>query len=355
MHETDNSKMGRSNMNAQQRIRKIRITSGKSIILLVIFMIGTLFTLASTGDGGSDGGGDRVLPPATLTADNADEVVGAGLQVADLAGPVSAFGATEDITLPAMATGDSEAPLGNLIGQMHAVARTVQTQSDFNLQAVSEDCLGGGTQEISDTESVIELPNIVFELTISYNNCVIGTKTLNGIEKIRFETDLAGQSVFKNFEFSTENFSYEDSANGDDLTYTDFSVFVDELTLDLAELEDVSLSLTGKVNGTAAGEAINIEYDNFTIAMSSVAGGDEYRLSGNFKAGCMDGWVDVSTDTPIFVPNGGDCPTAGGVTISSAGKEITVEIINDDDVSVAFDGGVPTVYGSCSDIEGLCI
>lgn len=342
-------------MRDQQNIRKIWFISNKSITLLAMFMIGTLFTLASTGDGGSDGAGDRVLPPATLTADNADEVVGAGLQVADLVGPVSALGATEDITLPALAAGDSEAPLGSLIDQMHAIARTVQTRSDFNLQAVSEDCVGGGTQEISDTESVIELPNIVFELTITYTNCEIGTKTFNGIEKIRFDTDLAGQNVFKNFEFSTENFSYMDSANGDDLTYIDFSVFVDELTLDLAELEDVSLRLTGQVSGTAAGDAVNIEYDNFTIAMSSVTGGEEYTLSGNFKAVCMDGWVDVSTDTPIFVPNGGDCPTAGGVTISSAGKEIKVEIINDDDVSVAFDGGVPTVYGSCSDIEGLCI
>lgn len=270
---------------------KLRMYTGKRAIYLSMFMIGALFTLASMGGCSSGGSGGNVRPPATLTADNADEVAGAVLQVFDLVGPISAVTGNED----------------------------------FTQSAVSKDCPGGGTQELVSVGRIVQNISTILIRTFYNTNCVVDTKTVNGTEEIRRETFPNGQlNATENTEYVYENYSYQDSANADDLTFPNLSMLIVELVAAAAAFDDVTATLRRRVTGSAAGDTINTEFDNFSITMNGVTGGEEYTLSGIFQAQCMDGWADVSTDTPFFVPTGGECPTAGGLTISSAGKTITV-------------------------------
>ena len=302
---------------------KLKMYSGKRAIYLSMFMIGVLFTLASmSGCGGGGSGGGTPRPPATLTADNADEIAGAALQVFDLVGPISAVTGNED----------------------------------FTVSAVSKVCPGGGTQELVSVGQIVENTRTILIRTFFNTNCVVDTKTVNGTETLQFDSFPNGQlNATENTEYIYDNYSYQDSANGDDLTFPNLRMLIVELVASSATLDDVTATLQRRVTGSAAGDTINNEFENFSITMKEVTGGDEYTLSGIFQAQCMDGWVEVSTDTPFFVPTGGGCPTAGSLTISSAGKTITVEISNNGNVSVAFEDDAPTVYVSCTDLKGICI
>lgn len=157
------------------------------------------------------------------------------------------------------------------------------------------------------------------------------------------------------FTISVENFSYADAATGDSFTMPRFSIVAKDFVLDNdGELSSGTMTLDGTASGTVSGNPVDSELDDFKIVLSSGFSGETMSLSGRIRASCLDGWITIATETPVFSPNGADCPTKGKVVITANGNEIEVTVQPDAGIAVSFNGDLVQTYDDCNDVEGLC-
>lgn len=121
------------------------------------------------------------------------------------------------------------------------------------------------------------------------------------------------------------------------------------------ELTSATIAITGAVSGSVSGEPVNIECDDYRMTFSSIASGETVSVSGRIKPSCLGGWVTITTNTPLFIPIGALCPTAGEVVALSGANSVKVVIASDSKITIYFNDSLVTTYNNCKDVDGLCV
>jgi hypothetical protein len=104
----------------------------------------------------------------------------------------------------------------------------------------------------------------------------------------------------------------------------------------------------GNIDGDQFSERYRSMVVHYEQTVQGAESGEEFTLDGKYTGGCLDGWITIETIIPIFLPDGGQCPTSGEVRISGNG-EATFEFNSDGSVTVYVDGDTLD-YASCDDL-----
>lgn len=153
---------------------------------------------------------------------------------------------------------------------------------------------------------------------------------------------------------SIPEFSYIDTLEDDNFTMKDFSITGTNLIHDGDEITDGVITVSGAISGISDGETLYTVVDKFTVTITSTSGGINRSVSGRIKPICIDGWVTVTTTTPIFIPKLADCPTNGEITITAGGKSIRVKAASNYEVSILLNDNPVNIYDNCNDVMGHC-
>jgi hypothetical protein len=111
----------------------------------------------------------------------------------------------------------------------------------------------------------------------------------------------------------------------------------------------------GTITGTIGGDPINEEYDDFIIVFSSDAQGMTITINGSINAGCLGDWTTITTVTPVFIPDGAQCPTAGEIHVTAGGDTVKMVINANGTVDVFFNDTLVQSYADCEVVDGLCL
>ncbi len=339
----------------------------KNVTLIAAVVLGMFVSVLAGCGGGGGGGGDTPAPSpapsteASLSATNAPQAGSAVLQAANIVGAASAIGAYQPAGASSGTASHYTSPvLIALYEQAVSFANSQKSKSEIQIAGsrgpITETCDGGGTVSISATWTGPDNPTnasqvVDFRGNMTYSSCREDTHTLNGSASIAFEGPL---SAFTKLTFSASNVSYSDTVNSDMLTFTNVSIVFSDFAFTNGKLTDASITLSGGLSGTAHGAPLSIECDGYKMVFNSGGGGTAVSMSGRIKPACLGGWVTVSTNIPLFVPTGANCPTAGEVIVASRGNSAKTVAALDSKITVYFNSVPVQTYNSCKDVEGLC-
>jgi len=136
---------------------------------------------------------------------------------------------------------------------------------------------------------------------------------------------------------------------------SDLTLILEDFTYSGNILAGGSVTLGGSVTGVTAGEAINVECDSFRLVFASdPTGGMAVYVSGRINASCLGGWVSMVTNSPVYVPVNGGCPTAGDIVASAGGNAVRVVIAEDSGIAIYFNDNLVKTFNSCNQVKGLC-
>ena len=359
-------------------------------LCLISFITFGLIAIVACGGGGGDG----VAPPVegTIDASSAPQIASA---VGNIATEIEA--ATFPITLD-MASGayspktllkhaddlifNKEKTVGDkLFGASSSLQPAGSSPSEQTL------CLDGGSFTTTLTwdgpdnpADCSQIQNPVMEL--SFDNCIEGSKIMNGIVAMDFQGDLCTTTPSSLGMYFNE-LSYQNQTDDSDVILI-LSMDFTGIQYDENEyMTGMNISLDGSINGTFEGTPVKMDYDNWTMAFSGVeyngsnemmeatltingsfsgtingnqfndsyknvaisqqntivdsVPGELITINGQYRGACLDGWVTIETIEPQFLPESSQCPTSGQVELSGIG-EATIVLHNDGSLSINVDG-----------------
>lgn len=304
---------------------------------------------------------DSITLSATLTAAEAPEAAGAVIQAANLVGTAGTMGEIQasSSSSGSSAKAHSKAPLRSVLDKVISISKTQKHKAGVHAMGSvppeTMSCSDGGSVTVSATwtgpDNPTDLSQIVdFQGNMTFNSCKEDTMTFSGGMTVRFDGSL---SDFDSLTITTTNFFFSDTATGDSLTmnltmtFSDFTFSGDDLT-------SATVAITGSISGNVEGEPVNVQCDGYTMAFSSDSSGTTVTVSGKIKPVCLKGWVTITTNTPLFIPNGATCPTAGDIVATSGSDSVRVVVSSDSKITVYFNGTVVQTYNNCEEVDGLC-
>lgn len=338
-------------------IGKFFKSSGMGACILALLFTGSLFIIASGG-----GGGDSSAPAesAVLDSGNADAAADAIMQSLDMAGPTAML----DGGVPLSAAGGAmqvDSPLRGVFSTALDGYRTAVAEAQgMSTPLVQYDCenVGVGTMDIPDlTEQDLIQASITgsLSITMSYSNCVQGTQTLDGSMTMHIIGDVVNHNV-NSMTITASYFNFIDSATSENIIMTGYQMIGDQLTFDAQdELTAATFRITGDIQGTVDGQAIDASFHRFAVRFVEQVGGETLTINGMLNNDCIGGWATVSTATPLFMPDLADCPTAGVFSVKSGDNIVRAEAASNSSVSVYFNDVLVTTYTTCNDVEGSCV
>ena len=336
-------------------IGKFFKSSGMGACLLALLFTGSLFIIASGGGGGGD---SAPAESATLSESNADAAADATMQSLDMAGPTAMMGGAA----PLGTMGGSvavESPMRDMFSRAYDGYRTAVAEAKgMSMPLTQYDCDNvGGTMNIPElTEQDIIQASITgsLSMTMSYNNCVQGTQTLDGAMTMRMVGDVVNQIV-NSMTITVSYLHMIDTDTNDDITMTGYQMIGDQLTFDAQgdELTAATFTVTGDVAGTVDGQPIDASFHRLAVRFVQEVGGESLRINGMLYNNCIGGWATVSTATPIFMPDLAACPTSGDFSIKSGANTVRVTAASGS-ITVYFNDANPVIFNPCTNVEGQC-
>ncbi len=120
------------------------------------------------------------------------------------------------------------------------------------------------------------------------------------------------------------------------LTFSGTSVTVDNVVFSTACVPTTfDITLNGDVTLLDPSGAVqSVTFSQFVLHFDSSGTATTVTLNGGMQSTCFGGMVTLTTETPISVPDGLDCPTAGGVTAASASGQATITFEPDGSVMI---------------------
>ena len=307
----------------------------------------------------------------TLNPTNASNASGAAMQAARLVSPISALSeiriesSSNEEEMKPVSIPSQKSPLVSVIEKAISVSRSYKfnrsndaMHAQGTLPLTIIDCTDGGSIDVNATwtgpdnpASYSQVENL--EGTINFDSCTEGTETFNGVIAISFQGYLDRPTKLT---ITTPNFSYIDTYAENNLTMTNLTLAVSNITYYHNELTGGAIKLNGDVSGVINGESASLNCDNFTLSFTSGLLGVTVSVSGKLKASCLSDWVDITTQTPLFFPSFADtiCPTAGQIIIVSGADTVKIIISPDSAISVYFNNALEKIYNDCNDIELKC-
>jgi hypothetical protein len=328
-------------------------------VIAGVVKISLLCFLMSCGGGGdastSRGGGQD----ASLTASNAQQVGDTIVQAVKLVAPTSTLGDLK----ASRSSSAKRPPLASVLEKVLSVSiNSGITMHSSALTTINNSFAGGGNIAININS--VNPVNKVIKADVDVNTCTTGTETLNGTMSVEYVMKSMGDLTdptldnLKNFEkltITTAHFTYVDTANNDNVTLSDITLVLKDFTYNGNILTGGQVTLGGSVAGAIGDEQINVECDSLRLVFASDPSGSmTVSVSGRINASCLGGWVRITTNSPVFVPADGGCPTAGDIVASAGGNAVRMVIAEDSGISVYFNSDLIETFKSCNEVRGLC-
>lgn len=193
------------------------------------------------------------------------------------------------------------------------------------------------------------------DLTADFYSCQNGPTLFDGPMKVHFEGDPESPSGMT---ITIPDLHITDTHEGFDLVLSNFSMnvtVVSSINQDITGMIiRVSGDASGKIDPGAPG-SLDISYDNYIGTIRAVAGGQTLAVSGRFKtSACFDDWMTAMTKIPLFLPDGGGCPTAGEILCLYQSNSVKVDISSNQREAVYFDDALTNTFSDCREAEAAC-
>lgn len=281
-----------------------------------------------------------------FTASNTPMVAGAVLQTFNLLGLIT------DLS--------SLSPIGNYTGNIK-MSTTNPGHSTLpyikdGISLPSMKCEEGGSISLNvtwDGPAIPTDPSQIVDLNIkmTFDACTQYGWSMNGKVQIIFEGPLSDPTKIK---ISVPELTYTNTNTGDDVTIKDLSITITGFTMEADHLISGTIEVSGTLSGIVGGSPIDVVCENFKIEFVLSSDGTSITISGKIKPSCLGDWVTITTPTPIFIPMGDDCPTAGEIVATSGEYNVRIEISQDYKITVYFNDTPIETYNNCREVMGLC-
>ena len=281
-----------------------------------------------------------------FTASNTPMVAGAVLQTFNLLGLIT------DLS--------SLSPIGNYTGNIKMSTTnpghfTIPYHKDA-ISLPSMECEEGGTISLKITWDGPTLPTdpsqiIDLKIQMTFDSCTQFGCLINGMIQIIFEGPLSDPTKIK---ISVPELTYSNTDPGDDVTIKDLMITITGFTMEADHLISGTIEVSGTLSGTLGGSPIDMECENFKIEFVLSSTGTTITISGKIKPSCLGDWVTITTPTPIFIPMGDACPTAGEIVAVSGEYTVRILISSNYNITVYFNGTLIQTYTNCREVAGLC-
>lgn len=308
----------------------------KNFLILIMFM--SAIVLISCGGGGGGGTTTTSTSATPITSATAAKTADAAVSVFSLTGSIGALGGAV-----AKTSADSPAE-GRFISAVIGKALSIQEQGRTNTlnKVVTDSCTNGGDVTVTVSGTT---------LTAVFNSCVEGAESINGTMSVSVSSQDSNSMPTAGM-ITLTGFTYKNTGDNTDITAN--MTWNYTFTWSGTTLTAMTIEMTGSISGTAEGEPVNFEASKLTLAASENSSGQTLSLSGSMKPVCINQTITITTTTPIFVPAGSNCPTAGELSISAGTSTVTAVISSDKKINIYFNGEFVVTYTDCSSFDGLC-
>jgi hypothetical protein len=281
-----------------------------------------------------------------FTASNTPMVAGAVVQTVNLLGLIT------DLS--------SLSPIGNYTGNIKMSTinpghSTLPYIKD-GISLPTMECEEGGSISLNvtwDGPPIPTDPSQISDLNIkmTFDSCTQFGCTMNGTVRIIFEGPLSDPTKIK---ISVPELTYTNTNTGDDVTIKDLSITITGFTMETDHLISGTIEVSGTLSGTVGGSPIDVVCENFKIEFVSSSEGTSITISGKIKPSCLGDWVTITTPTPIFIPMGDECPTAGEIVATSGEYNVRIVISSNYNITVYFNETPIETYTNCREVMDLC-
>jgi hypothetical protein len=315
----------------------------------------SVIPIMSCADGEANPGGAAIQTP--LTQQNAMQAIAGVAMARDALYFAEGFmdlGLMDGLPTMMVAQQMKYPTAGNLIYKAFTLGESSLNPDPFKkagLIEVSSGCSNGGSLSITMSWDGPDAPEYVYQivdlqLSAEFTQCKEETLTMDG----SMDMDFSGPLDNFTDVVLTFDLSYEDPYEDVDITMNNFSM---AMSGDF-EAESINYMVDGTVTGYFNSESIDIGYDEFFVALSTVEGDVYMTMSGGINPPCLNTWLTVTTDSPIVIHALDDCPTAGDVSISSGGNTARAVFLSDFQIEIYYNGALVDTLNSCEDLDGMC-
>ncbi len=323
----------------------------RSFILLSILLVClvAVFTFSCGGGGGSSSGSGTGSTTPSQSPANIDADTGAeALAMLDTTLMISEN--FQDLEFSSMATGEQASgpsiltPVMKLFFNSGAGFQALGTEKD------KEDCEYGGTMawdftwDGDDDADECEMQNL--HGTVTLTSCKMSPDSnINGVLEISSTGQVCKPSSIKAHYI---NYYVMDESAGISVSAPDFTIAITDFAYDKDDdLSGYKMTFNGKLSVTYDGEQYTVECSNLVFNSKWTDSQTVLSINGMISGPCLDGWVTITTNQQIVIPEGsGDdtCPIAGQLTISGKGQ-IILKFNSDGSVDIG-----DQHYDSCDDL-----
>ncbi|MBM4339513.1 MAG: choice-of-anchor D domain-containing protein [Deltaproteobacteria bacterium] len=281
-----------------------------------------------------------------FTASNTPMVAGAIVQTFNLLGLITDL--------------NSLSPIGNYPGNIKMSTTTpghfiIPYHKDA-ISLPSMECEESGTISLKVTWDGPTLPTdpsqiIDLKIQMTFDSCTQFGCSINGMIQIIFEGPLSDPTKIK---ISVPELTYSNTNTGEDVTIKDLMITITGFTMEADHLISGTIEVSGTLSGTSGGSPIDMECEQFKIEFVPSSTGTTITISGRIKPSCLGDWVTITTPTPIFIPMGDACPTAGEIVAISGEYTVRIVISSNYNITVYFNETLIQTYTNCRDVAALC-
>ncbi len=134
------------------------------------------------------------------------------------------------------------------------------------------------------------------------------------------------------------------------LTFSNTSVTVDNVVFSPSCVPTTfDITLDGEAVLLDPGAVQSVTFNQLVMHFDSSGSATTVTLNGGMQSSCLAGTVTLTTDTPLSVPDGLDCPTAGRVTAASPSAQATITFQSDGSVLIESSAAGDLTAPNCLD------
>jgi hypothetical protein len=327
--------------------------------ILVLMVIAVVLFSWSCGGGGRDGSSNTnsnssptALTPAGMDQEAAEHVAAMSMVSAD----ISDFsGAWADDFVYARAAGSQRLKAISLGDWAYdrvkeafrsGTVRNAQDQSRSGSYTDTDACLSG-TAKISGTWTGPNEPDDACEvsdatMTMTFSNCQESNESIDGVITVKISGNLCSPTAMSV------------AFNSLSLTEGDSSVQVDseDFQMKMTELQwsssgDELTHVKATLNGDIAMNSFAVEFYHYVENTTINGSNQTITISGSLTGSCLDGWVTLTTLSPIVTDGSSECPVGGSIRLSGT-SDVIITCHSDGSMDIG-----ETQY-ACQDLPDAC-
>jgi hypothetical protein len=326
-----------------------------SVLVKLLVVCSMVFWLSACGDNDDDDGGsaDDGLSSASMDQSTAENALTLAMRAGDLSDVSWSW---LDHVYYLSVGPNTEGAITMADWALKSIKEALDAGTVAREQDGTRAAIPSGTMTCDDSGSVdVELgwtgsedPADVCDVsdltaTLSFHECTENGETVNGTVQLLVGGDLCEPQTMS---VSFKQFGIIYSSGNTKVSCGEFRLAMNDIQVntDNGELTHV----TAAMNGDIAVDAVSAEYFQYAEDITVDGNDNEINISGSLTGACLDGWVTITTLSPILYNDNETCPTGGSLRLSGT-SDITATFNNDGSLVIGEEE-----YASCENLPETC-